>query len=125
MRCRVVLGAAQDRANVDIATELGCSTNTVSKWRNRFAQRRLNGLYDNPPPGPPRLIDNAKVEEVIVKTLEETPADATHWSTRSMARAVGLSQSSILRIWRAFGLKPHRTEDFKISPDPQFVDEGP
>ena len=125
MRCRVVLGAAQDRANVDIATELGCSTNTVSKWRNRFAQRRLNGLYDNPRPGPPRLIDNAKVEEVIVKTLEETPADATHWSTRSMARAVGLSQSSILRIWRAFGLKPHRTEDFKISPDPQFVDEGP
>ena len=125
MRCRVVLGAAQDRANVDIATELGCSTNTVSKWRNRFAQRRLNGLYDNPRPGPPRRIDDAKVEEVVVKTLEETPRDATHWSTRSMARAVGLSQSSILRIWRAFGLKPHRTEHFKISPDPQFVDEGP
>ena len=124
MRCRVVLGAAQDRANVDIATELGCSTNTVSKWRNRFAQRRLDGLYDDPRPGPPRLIDDAKVEEVVVKTLEETPADATHWSTRSMARAVGLSQSSILRIWRAFGLKPHRTEDFKISPDPQFVEKG-
>ena len=76
-------------------------------------------------PGPPRRIDDAKVEEVVVKTLEETPADATRWSTRSMARAVGLSQSSILRIWRAFGLKPHRTEHFKISPEPQFVDEGP
>ena len=123
MRCRVVLGAAQDRANVDIAAEVGCSTNTVSKWRNRFAQRRLDGLYDNPRPGPPRRIDDAKVEEVVVRTLEETPADATHWSTRSMARAVGLSQSSILRIWRAFGLKPHRTEDFKISPDPLFVEK--
>ena len=125
MRSRIVLGASEGRANVDIAKDLGCSGVTVSKWRNRFARRRLDGLYDNPRPGPPRRIDDAKVEQVIVKTLEETPADATHWSTRSMAKAVGLSQSSISRIWRAFGLKPHRTEDFKVSPDPQFVDEGP
>ena len=123
MRSRIVLEASEGRANVDIATELGCSGVTVSKWRNRFAQRRLDGLYDNPRPGPPRRIDDAKVEEVIVKTLEETPADATHWSTRSMAQATGLSQSSISRIWRAFGLKPHRTEDFKVSPDPQFVEK--
>ena len=101
----------------------GCSGVTVSKWRNRFARRRLDGLYDNPRPGPPRRIDDAKVEEVVVKTLEETPRDATHWSTRSMANAVGLSQSSILRIWRALGLKPRRTEHFKISPDPQFVEK--
>ena len=125
MRSRIVLGASEGRANVDIAKDLGCSGVAVSKWRNRFARRRLDGLYDNPRPGPPRRIDDAKVEQVIVKTLEETPADATHWSTRSMAKAVGLSQSSISRIWRAFGLKPHRTEDFKVSPDPQFVDEGP
>ena len=123
MRSRIVLGAAEGRTNVDIAAEVGCSGVTVSKWRNRFARRRLDGLYDNPRPGPPRRIDDAKVEEVVVKTLEETPRDATHWSTRSMARAVGLSQSSILRIWRAFGLKPHRTEHFKISPDPQFVEK--
>ena len=125
MRCRVVLGAAEGRTNVDIAAELGCSANTVSKWRNRFARRRLDGLYDDPRPGPPRRIDDVKVEEVVVKTLEETPADAMHWSTRSMAKAVGLSQSSVHRIWRALGLKPHRTEDFKVSPDPLFVDEGP
>ena len=125
MRSRIVLGAAEGRANVDIAAEVGCSGVTVSKWRNRFARRGLDGLYDNPRPGPPRRIDDAKVEEVVVKTLEETPADATHWSTRSMANAVGLSQSSVHRIWRAFGLKPHRTEDFKVSADPQFVDEGP
>ena len=123
MRSRIVLGAAEGRTNVDIAAEVGCSGVTVSKWRNRFARRRLDGLYDNPRPGPPRRIDDAKVEEVVVKTLEETPRDATHWSTRSMANAVGLSQSSIHRIWRAFGLKPHRTEHFKISPDPQFVEK--
>ena len=90
MRSRIVLGAAEGRTNVDIAAEVGCSGVTVSKWRNRFARRRLDGLYDNPRPGPPRRIDDAKVEEVVVKTLEETPRDATHWSTRSMANAVVL-----------------------------------
>lgn len=123
MRSRIVLGAAEGRTNVDISAEVGCSGVTVSKWRNRFARRRIEGLYDEPRPGPPRQIDDAKVEEVVVKTLEETPPDATHWSTRSMAAAVGLSQSSIHRIWRAFGLKPHRTEDFKVSPDPLFVEK--
>ena len=107
MRSRIVLRAAESRTNVDIAAEVGCSGPTVSKWRNRFARRRIDGLYDNPRPGPPRRIDDAKVEEVVVKTLEQTPADATHWSTRSMAKEPGLSQSSIHRIWRAFGLKPH------------------
>jgi transposase len=96
---------------------------TVGKWRTRFAQRRLDGLQDEPRPGPPRTISDADVERVIVKTLEETPTDATHWSTRSMAAQVGLSQSSISKIWRAFGLKPHQVEDFKLSPDPQFIDK--
>ncbi len=108
LRSRIVLGAAEGRANVDIAAEVGCSGVTVSKWRNRFVLGGVEGLYDLPRSGPPRRISDEKVEEVVVKTLEETPTDATHWSTRSMARRVGLSQSSIHRIWRAFGLKPHR-----------------
>ena len=123
MRSRIVLRAAEGRTNVDIAAEVSCTGVTVSKWRNRFARRRVDGLYDDPRPGPPRRIDDAKVEEVVVKTLEQAPPDATHWSTRSMAKEVGLSQSSIYRIWRAFGLKPHRTEHFKVSPDPRFVEK--
>ena len=123
LRCRIVLGAAEGMANVDIAAELGCHAATVGKWRRRFAERRLDGLSDDPRPGPPRRIVDAKVEEVLVKTLEETPAGATHWSTRQMARATGISASSVSKIWRAFGLQPHRTEDFKISPDPQFVEK--
>ena len=107
LRCRIVLGAADGMANVDIAEKQGCHTATVSKWRGRFAKRRLDGLSDDPRPGPPRTIDDAKVEEVVVKTLEETPSDATHWSTRQMAKAVGISASSVSKIWRAFGLKPH------------------
>ena len=123
LRCRIVLGAAEGMANVDIAAELGCHAATVGKWRRRFAERRLDGLSDDPRPGPPRRIVDTKVEEVLVKTLEETPAGATHWSTRQMARATGISASSVSKIWRAFGLQPHRTEDFKISPDPQFVEK--
>ena len=116
-------GAAQDHLNTDIAAELGCCATTVGKWRNRFAQRRLDGLHDEPRPGPPRTVTDAQIEEVIVKTLEQTPADATHWSTRSMATEVGLSQTKISKIWRAFGLKPHQIEEFKLSPDPQFIDK--
>ena len=123
LRCRIVLGAAEGRYNKEIAAELRCHPATVTKWRSRFAQRRLDGLCDDPRPGPPRTIDDAKVEEVIVRTLESAPRDATHWSTRSMAKAVGISRSSVHAIWQAFGLKPHLVEEFKLSPDPQFIDK--
>ncbi len=122
MRCRIVLEASQGRANVDVAAEQGCHPTTVGRWRNRFAVRRVDGLCDQPRPGPPRKITNEKVEEVLVMTLEGSPRGATQWSTRRMAAAVGLSASSISKISRASRLKAHRTEDFKISPDPQFVE---
>jgi transposase len=123
LRCRIVLAAADGKANKDIAAELGCHPVTVGKWRSRFVERRLEGLHDEPRPGAPRTVSDAQVEEVIVKTLESTPPDATHWSTRSMAEATGLSQTRVSRIWRAFGLKPHLVEDFKLSTDPQFIDK--
>jgi transposase len=123
MRCRIVLAAADGEQNKDIAAKVGCNPNTVGKWRRRFVEAGIDGLHDEPRPGAPRKITDEDVERVIVKTLEETPRDATHWSTRSMAAEVGLSQASISRIWRAFGLQPHRTEDFKLSPDPQFIDK--
>jgi len=122
-RCRIVLAAAEGRSSIEIAAELGCNHNTVSKWRGRFARRRLDGLHDEPRPGKPRLISDEDVERVIVKTLEDQPAGATHWSTRSMAAATGMSQSAVSRIWRAFALKPHQIETFKLSPDPQFIDK--
>src|SRR5437660_5849550 len=122
-RCRVVLAAAEGRASKEIAVELGCNHNTVGKWRGRFARRGFDGLHDEPRPGKPRTISDEQVERVIVKTLEEQPEDATHWSTRSLAAATGLSPSAISRIWRAFGLKPHQTETFKLSPDPRFIDK--
>jgi transposase len=120
-RSRVVLAAADGLNNTEIAGRLGVDVTTARKWRNRFARRRLEGLLDEPRPGRPRTVTDAEVEEVIVKTLESTPADATHWSTRSMAAEVGLSQSAVSRIWRAFGLQPHRQETWKLSRDPQFV----
>ena len=123
LRCRIVLAAAEGETNKEIAAGLGCSSSTVGKWRSRFAERRLDGLHDEPRTGKPRTISDYDVERVIVKTLEETPRDATHWSTRSMAKATGMSQSAISRIWRAFGLKPHLSEHFKLSPDPQFIDK--
>ena len=123
LRCRIVLAAADGEETVAIAALLGCSRGTVSKWRGRFAERRLDGLHDEPRPGQPRKVTDDDVERVIVKTLEEKPASATHWSTRSMAAATGLSQTAVSRIWRAFGLKPHRVEGFKLSPDPQFIDK--
>src|SRR5262245_48118768 len=122
-RCRVVLAAAEGRSSLEIAEELGCNSSTVGKWRVRFAQRGIDGLHDEPRPGKPRSIRDHDVERVIVKTLEEQPANATHWSTRSMAAATGMSQSAVSRIWRAFGLRPHQTEAFKLSPDPQFIDK--
>jgi transposase len=123
LRCRIVLAAADGLNTIDIAARLGCSKTTVSKWRGRFATHRLDGLHDEPRPGKPRTITDDDVERVIVKTLESTPTNATHWSTRSMAGATGMSQTAVSRIWRAFGLKPHRVEDFKLSPDPQFIDK--
>ena len=123
LRCRIVLAAAEGRTNQQIATELRCHPTTVGKWRTRFADLRLDGLHDEPRPGKPRTISDEDVERVIVKTLEETPRDATHWSTRSMAAATGMSQTGIRRIWGAFGLKPHLTDSFKLSPDPQFIDK--
>ena len=122
-RCRIVLAAAEGRSSKEIAAELGCNDSAVGKWRGRFARRGLDGLHDEPRPGKPRSISDEDVERVIVKTLEEQPKDATHWSTRSMAAATGMSQSAVSRIWRAFALEPHQVESFKLSPDPQFIDK--
>ncbi len=123
LRCRIVLACADGSTINSVAKGLGVNRATVSKWRARFVSRRLEGLNDEPRPGAPRTIGDEDVERVIVKTLEETPADATHWSTRSLATATGMSQSAVSRIWRAFGLKPHLTETFKLSPDPQFIEK--
>jgi len=122
-RARIVLAAAAGQRNTEIAAALGVSRPMVTKWRSRFAAERLEGLLDEPRPGRPRTISDAKVEEVVVRTLETTPPDATHWSTRAMAREVGLSQTAVSRIWRAFGLQPHRTETWKLSRDPLFIDK--
>jgi transposase len=123
LRCRIVLAAAGGQANGEIASRLGCHPTTVGKWRRRFAERGLDGLHDEPRPGKPRSIGDDAVERVIVKTLEETPPGATHWSTRSMAKATGMSQSAVSRIWRAFALKPHQLESFKLSTDPLFIEK--
>jgi transposase len=123
LRCRIVLACADGGTNVAIAKKLGVNRDTVGKWRRRFLEARLDGLHDEPRPGAPRTVTDNDVERVIVKTLEETPRDATHWSTRSMAAATGMSQSAVSRIWRAFALKPHQAESFKLSPDPQFIDK--
>jgi transposase len=123
MRCRIVLSAAGGLTNAAIANELGITDDTVRKWRNRFAAHRLDGLTDEPRPGRPRTIADADVERVITTTLETTPKDATHWSTRSLAAEVGLSQTAVSRIWRAFGLQPHRQDTWKLSKDPFFIDK--
>jgi transposase len=126
LRCRIVLGCAEDgglRANRDVAAQLGVWPQTVTKWRQRFLDRRLEGLADEPRPGAPRRITDERIEDVIVKTLEAAPADATHWSRASMAARSGLSKSTIGRVWKAFGLKPHLVDTFKLSNDPQFIDK--
>ena len=122
-RARIVLAAADGRSNEAIAAELAVTPHTVGKWRRRYVERGPDGLLDEPRPGAPRTIGDDRVEAVITKTLEEKPTDATHWSTRSMARRMGMSQSSISRIWQAFGLQPHRTESFKLSTDPLFIEK--
>jgi transposase len=120
-RCRIVLGCAAGKSNKEVATEVGVWSQTVCKWRQRFVESRLEGLADEPRPGAPRTITDEQIEEVIVATLERQPSDATHWSRASMATEAGLSKSTVGRIWKAFGLKPHQIGTFKISNDPQFM----
>jgi transposase len=123
LRSRIVLRCAKGGTIGEVAQDIGVSRNMVSKWRSRFVSHRLEGLSDEPRPGRPRVITDEQVEQVITKTLGETPGQDTHWSTRSMAAATGMSQSAVSRIWRAFGLKPHAIETWKLSTDPQFVDK--
>ena len=122
-RSRIVLACATGRSNLAVASNLGITHQTVGKWRQRFLERRLDGLLDEPRPGAPRTVTDAQVERVVRVTLESTPADATHWSTRAMAKRCGLSQTMVSRIWRAFGLQPHRVEGFKLSKDPLFIEK--
>lgn len=123
LRSRIVLACGRGLSNKQVAEELRVTRPTVGKWRKRFVERRLDGLLDEPRPGAPRKISDTQVEHVITKTLESKPVNATHWSTRGMAKASGLSQTAVSRIWRAFGLQPHRTETFKLSTDPLFIDK--
>jgi transposase len=123
LRARIVLGSEQGMSNAAIAARLRLTAATVGKWRRRFVESRLEGLLDEPRVGAPRKITDRQIEEVVTKTLESMPANGTHWSTRGMAEAMDLSQNSIVRIWHAFGLQPHRVENFKFSKDPQFVEK--
>ncbi len=124
LRARMILMAAEGATNTVIAERLGIgSQHTVGRWRNRFASGRVDGLFDEPRPGAPRTIGDDEIAETIRRTLETMPADATHWSLRSMAKTVGLAPSTIHRIWKAFGLQPHRTDTFKLSTDPLFVEK--
>ena len=122
-RSRIVLLAAEGWTNTAVAEHLHVTRVTVGKWRSRFLQHRLDGLVDEPRPGAPRKVMDADVERVITMTLESTPRGATHWSTRSMAEAADLSATTVRRIWHAFALQPHRTETFKLSNDPLFVEK--
>jgi transposase len=123
VRSRIVLAAADGLSTTAIADRLGVALSSARKWRSRFVTDRLDGLLDEPRPGRPRTVSDEQVEAVITRTLETTPKDATHWSTRSLAAELGLSQSAVSRIWRAFGLQPHRQESWKLSRDPQFIDK--
>jgi transposase len=123
MRSKIVLNCAKGKSNTMVAEELGITKQTVGKWRARFLERRLDGLLDEPRPGTPRKVGDEEVERVLALTLESTPRDATHWSTRSLASEAGLSRSTVSRIWRAFALQPHRSETFKLSKDPLFVEK--
>jgi transposase/transposase-like protein len=123
LRSRIVLGCAEGLTSKEVAAREGVSQPTVGKWRHRFLEARLDGLLDDPRPGRPASVTADQVEDVVVATLESTPTNATHWSRTSMAERCGLSKSTIGRIWRAFELKPHRAENFKLSNDPLFVDK--
>lgn len=123
MRARIVLGCGQGRSNAEIARKRRITGATVGKWRERYRTLGLDGLLDEPRVGAPRKISDRQIEEVVTKTLEAMPAHSTHWSTRLMAAETGLTQNAIVRIWHAFGLQPHRVENFKFSKDPQFVEK--
>lgn len=123
LRARMILLCAEGNTNTAVAGKLNVRIQTVCKWRQRFLDRRLDGLLDEPRPGTPRKVSDAEVERVLTMTLESTPKDATHWSTRSLAAASGLSRSTVNRIWRAFSLQPHRSETFKLSKDPLFIEK--
>jgi transposase-like protein len=123
VRSRIVLGSAEGLTNVAVAARCGVEPHTVAKWRRRFLERRLDGLVDDPRPGRPAGISTDQVEDVVVATLESTPKNATHWSRAKMAERSGLSKSTIGRIWKAFELKPHRADGFKLSNDPLFVEK--
>jgi transposase len=123
LRARIVLACADGLTNRAVAARLGLTPHTVGKWRGRFLAGRLEGLADEPRPGAPRTVTDAQVEAVIARTLEGKPNDATQWSTRLMAKAAGVSQSAVVRIWHAFGLKPHLSATFKLSTDPFFIEK--
>jgi transposase len=122
-RSRIILACAQGVSNREVAERCRVTPQTVGKWRSRFLARRIDGLLDEPRPGAPRKVDDAKIEQLIAATLNERPREATHWSTRLLAKKLRVSQSTVSRVWRAFGLQPHRTETFKLSTDPLFIDK--
>jgi transposase len=122
-RARVVLACSEGLDNKSVAKKLRCSLGMVGKWRSRFLKTRLEGLYDEPRPGAPRKVTDDDVEQIIIQTLETTPRGQTHWSTRELAKATGFSRMTISRVWRAFGMQPHRSESFKLSPDPQLIEK--
>jgi transposase len=123
LRSRIVLAAADGESNSDMSRRFGVSRTTVKRWRSRFVEGRCDGLLDEPRPGRPRAVGDAQIEALITATLETTPKDATHWSTRSMAEHLGMSQSTVSRVWRAFGLAPHKQDSWKLSTDPLFVEK--
>ncbi|MCX5338528.1 IS630 family transposase [Streptomyces atratus] len=123
LRCRIILACASGASNKDVAAQLGSTPHAVGRWRARFVEHRIAGLGDMPRSGGPRKVTDEQVTAVVTRTLESTPENVTHWSTRAMAKEMGLSQSSVSRIWRAFGLQPYRSETFKLSADPYFVEK--
>ena len=123
LRARIVLASAEGESDMGVAARLGTTRETVGKWRRRFIEKGCDGLLDEPRPGAPRTVSDADVERVVTMTLESMPRGATQWSTRSMAKACGMSSATVNRIWRAFGLQPHRTETFKLSADPLFIEK--
>lgn len=123
LRSRIILACAQGVDNSEVARRCRVMRQTVGKWRSRFLERRLDGLLDEPRPGAPRQLDDARIEQLIATTLNERPREATHWSTRLLAKRLKVSQSTVSRAWRAFGLQPHRAETFKLSSDPLFIDK--